>query len=404
MTASGISTCRPEEALAKIENTRAQAAPISGAELTARRTTAQHHMHESGVDALVLLPGANLRYFMGVTWSMHERLTCALLPREGDPIFIVPAFEEPRLRLTTEQDACFRSWQEDESPYDLVAGVIRDLGAATGRVAIDEQTPYFVVDGLSRAASQVAWQTSTVVAERCRLKKSETEISLIQHAMHVTLEVHRLAAASLQEGATSTDVIEFLNSAHVAAGSDSGSTFAIVAFGESTAYPHGPESPQSLRDGDMVLVDTGCTFHGYHADLTRTYVFGTPTPRQREIWESERDAQQAAFDAVRVGEPCSAVDRAARDLLVSRGYGPDYQVPGLPHRTGHGIGLEIHEPPYLVRGNDMPLATGVCASIEPMLCLYGEVGVRLEDHFYLTDDGPQWFTSPSTDLDAPFGS
>jgi Xaa-Pro dipeptidase len=220
--------------------------------------------------------------------------------------------------------------------------------------------------------------------------------------MNTTLEVQRLAAASLREGVLSTDVVRFLNSAHLAAGSDSGSTFAIVAFGEATAYPHGPTSAQRLSEGEMVLIDTGCTFHGYHADLTRTYVFGTPTPRQREIWETERDAQQAAFEAASLGGPCSDPDAAARAVLESRGYGPGYHVPGLPHRTGHGIGLEIHERPYLVRGNATPMTEGICASIEPMLCLYGEMGVRLEDHFHVASDGPHWFTPPSTDLDAPF--
>jgi Xaa-Pro dipeptidase len=209
---------------------------------------------------------------------------------------------------------------------------------------------------------------------------------------------------SLQEGTATRQIVDFLHAAHLAAGSDSGSTFAIVAFAEQTAYPHGPEEPQTLRDGDLVLVDTGCTFHGYHSDLTRTYVFGKPTPRQREIWETERDAQQAAFAAIRRGGPIHAPDDAARKLLETRGFGPDYNTPGLPHRTGHGIGLEIHERPYLVRGNTASFETGMCASIEPMLCLYSEMGVRLEDHFYVAENGPQWFTQPSLELENPFPS
>jgi Xaa-Pro dipeptidase len=335
---------------------------------------------------------------------MLERLTGAILPRQGGPTFIVPGFEEPRLRLTAPQDARFRAWQEDESPYDLCGAVLRDLGVATGRVGIDEATPYFIVDGLAMAAPQLRLESAAPVVGRCRAQKSTAEIDLIQHAMNVTLEIHRLVRAGLQEGTTTQQIVEFMHAAHVAAGSDSGSTFAIVAFAEQTAYPHGPEEPQQLREGDLVLVDTGCTFQGYHSDLTRTYVFGQPTPRQREIWETERDAQQAAFAAIHRGGPCHAPDDAARRVLESRGYGPDYKTPGLPHRTGHGIGLEIHERPFLVRGNTTPLLPGMCASIEPMLCLYGEMGVRLEDHFYVTESGPQWFTRPSTNLDEPFAT
>jgi len=241
-------------------------------------------MHETDVDAMVLTAGPNLRYFTGADWSMLERLTGAIVPQSGEPTFVVPAFEEPRLRMTVGDRAVIRAWQEDESPYELCTGVLTEWGVASGRVAVDQQAPYFVVDGLAKAAPRAELTTTTAVSARCRVSKSAAEIALIQHAMNVTLEVQRLAAESLREGAASSEVIDFLNAAHLAAGSDCGSTFAIVAFGESTAYPHGPESPQTLHEGDMVLVDTGCTFHGYHADLTRTYVFGKPTSRQREFW------------------------------------------------------------------------------------------------------------------------
>lgn len=399
---AGIGELSPARALAQVANARESASPILEAEFSTRRDRAQRAMRELRVDAVLLTAGANLQYFTGARWSMLERLTGALLPRDGEPLFIVPAFEEPRLRMSVGAGADFRVWQEDESPYQLCARVLSSLGLATGRIGADPLTPHFVVDRLAKAAGQIDVISAATISESCRLVKSPAEIALLRQVMQLTLEVQRLAAASLEVGVATADIVDFLNRAHLAAGSDSGSTFAIVAFGESTAYPHGPTSPQRLAEGDMVLVDTGCTLHGYHADLTRTYVFGEPTARQREIWEIERDAQQAAFDAIEVGGPCRAPDDAARRLLESKGFGPDYQVPGLPHRTGHGIGLEIHEPPYLVRGNDLPLAPGMCASIEPMLCLYGELGVRLEDHFYVADDGPRWFTLPATDLDAPF--
>jgi Xaa-Pro dipeptidase len=392
-----------EQSLKSVRNSRDAALPISAAEFAARRQRAQQLMRETGLDAIFLpAAGASLRYFTGCAWSMLERLTAAILPRDGEPIFVVPAFEEPRLRLTAPPGATFRAWQEDESSYAMCAGILRELKAATGRVGVDEATPYFLVDGLAQAAPQIRFESAAPVVAPCRVCKSPAEIAIIQHAMNVTLEIHRLTHDALCEGFGTQQIVTFLNDAHVAAGSDGGSTFAIVAFGEQTAYPHGPEEPQTLREGDLVLVDTGCQFHGYHSDLTRTYVFGKATPRQREIWETERDAQQPAFAALRHGGPASAADDAARRLLESRGYGPDYKTPGLPHRAGHGIGLEIHERPYLVRGNSTPLQTGMCASVEPMLCLYGEMGVRLEDHFYMAEEGPRWFTPPSTNLDEPF--
>jgi Xaa-Pro dipeptidase len=393
-----------EQALAGIRDERTKVRAIEPSEFAQRRERAQRIMDEAGLDAVILTAaGASLRYFTGCAWGMYERFTGAILPRKGEPVFIVPGFEEPRLRLTAPNGASFRAWQEDESPYGLCGTTLRDLGAATGRVALDESTPYFIADGLAKAAPQLRLESAAPVVARCRAQKSTAEIDLIQHAMNVTLEIHRIVHACLREGTTTKEIVEFMHAAHIAAGSDSGSTFAIVAFAEQTAYPHGPEAPQTLREGDLVLVDTGCTFHGYHSDLTRTYVFGQPTPRQREVWETEREAQQAAFAALRRGGPSHAPDDAARRVLESRGYGPDYKTPGLPHRAGHGIGLEIHERPYLVRGNTSPLLPGMCASIEPMLCLYGEMGVRLEDHFYMTESGPQWFTRPSTNLDEPFG-
>ena len=193
----------------------------------------------------------------------------------------------------------------------------------------------------------------------------------------------------------------FLDAAHIASGMDGRSTFKIVLFGEPTAYPHGVPYPQTLVENDMVLIDTGATLHGYNSDITRSYVFGEPNARQREIWTLEHAAQQAAFNAAQIGAACSAPDSAARAVIAAAGFGPDYKVPGLPHRTGHGVGLDVHEHPYIVKGNDLPLAPGMCFSIEPMICSYGEFGVRLEDHAYISDSGPRWFTEPSQSIDSP---
>jgi Xaa-Pro dipeptidase len=237
----------------------------------------------------------------------------------------------------------------------------------------------------------------------CRSIKSPAEIALMQRAKDITLEVHKAAARILSPGITTAEVIDFIDRAHRALGADGGSTFCIVLFGEATAYPHGVRHPPPLVEGDMVLIDTGCTIEGYNSDITRCYVYGEPSARQREIWDLEKAAQLAAFAAAELGRPCEAVDAAARAVIEAAGFGPGYALPGLPHRTGHGIGLDVHEWSYLVQGDTTPLAPGMCFSNEPMICIYGEFGVRLEDHFHMTEAGPRWFTQPAPSIDDPFG-
>lgn len=378
---------------------------ITAEEHRRRLNNLQRRMAEQSVDALLLPGGASLRYFTGVRWGLSERLVGAVIGREGGPVFVAPAFEEPKLRQLMRVGDEVRVWQEDESPYWLVAQLLSEWSAS--RLALDEPTPWAFVAGLRDAAPKVELVESISTVCACRSVKSPAEIAIIRWAMGLTLEVHRRVHAMLRPGMTNTEIAVAIDRMHRdgfgEGGADGGSTFCIVAFGDQTAFPHGPDGEQTLREGDTVLVDTGCTVHGYHSDLTRTYVFGDPTPRQRELWAVEREAQQAAFDAARPGAPCSAVDAAARAVIERHGFGPDYQTPGLPHRTGHGLGLEIHERPFLVRGNDAPLQPGAVASIEPMLCVYGEMGVRLEDHFVVTDDGAEWLTEPSASIDKPFG-
>lgn len=355
-------------------------------------------MRERRIDALLLPPGVSLRYFTGVEWGLSERLLAALLPLDGDPVYVSPAFEEPKLReLITIGDEV-RGWEENESPYELVARLLREWDA--GRLGVEETTPFSITHALGEQGCELA--DAAPVVSGCRMHKSAAEIALIQHAMSVTLGIHRRVHGMLHEGITTSEIIEWIDRAHREAGSDGGSTFGIVAFGEATAYPHGPKGEQRLREGDIVLVDTGCTFGGYHSDLTRTYVLGEPSARQREIWEIEHEAQGAGFAAAQLGAPCEAVDAAARGVIERHGLGPGYRTPGLPHRTGHGLGMAIHEPPYLVQGNRTPLAPDMVASIEPMICVYGELGVRLEDHFYMADDGPRWLTEPAGSLETPF--
>jgi Xaa-Pro dipeptidase len=255
---------------------------------------------------------------------------------------------------------------------------------------------------LQKSSSKLTIVNADSLIWPCRQIKSQAEISLLTQAKAITLNVQQAVAGILETGIDTRDVQSFLDAAHIVSGMDGRSTFKIVLFGEPTAYPHGVPYPQTLAQNDMVLIDTGATLHGYNSDITRSYVFGEPNVRQREIWALEHAAQQAAFNAAQIGAACSAPDAAARAVIAAAGFGPDYKVPGLPHRTGHGVGLDVHEHPYIVKGNDLPLAPGMCFSIEPMICSYGEFGVRLEDHAYISDSGPRWFTEPSKSIDNPF--
>lgn len=376
--------------------------PITGRERGERINKAARLMREQSIGALLLSASTSLYYFTGLQWYQSERLVGAVLTAEGEVIYVCPAFEESKVRETVGDAATLRLWQEDDSPYLLVKDILADLGLQQYAIGLDEAAPFFVFDGLRMAMPLARIINASAITAECRMHKSAAELALMQKAKNITLEVQRRAATILREGISSTEVATFIDQAHRAFGG-SASTFCIVSFGQATAMPHGPDGVQYLREGDMVLIDTGCKIESYHSDITRSYVFGQATPRQRDIWALEKAAQAAAFDAAQLGVPCEAVDAAARSVLEAAGMGPGYKTPGLPHRTGHGIGLDIHEWPYLVKGNKRPLATGMCFSNEPMICIEGEFGIRLEDHFYMTEQGPQWFTGQSQAVDAPFG-
>ncbi|MBC3933796.1 aminopeptidase P family protein [Undibacterium sp. CY7W] len=378
-----------------------QVQPITPQEFQDRVNKAARLMRERGIAALLLPAGTSLYYFTGLRWYPSERLTAAILTPDAQVVFVTPAFEESKLRETLGEQAAIRLWQEEENPALLVRQWLKDLGCDRGPLAIDESTPFFVADALRQALPDQALINGMVITAECRMHKSAHEIALMQSAKSITLDVQRRAARILREGITSTEVADFIDSAHRAYGAGP-STFCIVSFGALTAIPHGPDGVQTLREGDNVLIDTGCKVQHYHSDITRSYVFGQPNARQRSIWNLEKEAQEAAFHAAQLGVACEAVDAAARRVLAAAGMSPDYALPGLPHRTGHGIGLDIHEWTYLVRGNTRPLAAGMCFSNEPMICIEGEFGVRLEDHFYMTEQGPRWFTRPSVAVDQPF--
>jgi Xaa-Pro dipeptidase len=394
----GGSTAEVE--LAALKPPARRAASIGAAEYEARLEQARGLMAARGADALLIGAGASLRYFTGVGWGATERLVAVVLPRRGRPVMICPAFELGSLGASLAIEADIRLWEEDESPYVLAAAAALEAGAV---LALDPAATFLTFNALRETDTNLRIVDAAPIVNGCRQVKSAAELALMTEAKQMTLAAHRAAARMLAPGVAASEVKRFLDSAHRTLGADNGNSFCAVQFARATAYPHGLPGDQTLEEGDLVLIDTGCLVQGYNADITRTYVFGEPDDEQRRIWDIEHAAQAAAFAAVRPGVPCEAIDATARKVLERHGLGPDYRLPGLPHRTGHGIGLSIHEPPYLVRGDLTPLEPGMCFSNEPMIVLPDRFGIRLEDHFYVTEDGAAWFTEPSPSIDAPFG-
>lgn len=399
----GVGGATQEEALAKLANMTNGVQAITQNEFQNRINKAQKLMQEQGLDAVYLNAGTNLYYFTGTRWWGSERMVGVIITATGELHYIAPAFELGTLQDYIKVKGRVHCWQEHESPYELFANCIESLGISEGSIGLDESTPFFIVDGIQRAAPDHSYSNAVSVTAQCRMHKSAAEIALLQRAKDMTLLVHKAAASILRENISCAEVTAFINDAHKVVGAPAGSYFCIVLFGADTAFPHGVAKPKTLSLNDMVLIDTGCQVEGYNSDITRSYVFGEANTRQRKIWQVEQQAQLAAFGAAQLGKPCGEVDASARRVLEENGFGPDYLLPGLPHRTGHGIGLDIHEWPYLVMGNEIPLAEGMCFSNEPMLCVPGEFGVRHEDHFYMTSKGPRWFTQPAHSIDDPFG-
>ncbi|WP_256078139.1 Xaa-Pro peptidase family protein [Massilia sp. YIM B04103] len=396
-----------EEALASLSNMTAGAQPIGREEHLERIEKAQKYMRDKGYAAIYVNAGSSLLYFTGTKWYPSERMVGAIIPASGPVEYIGPAFEDGTLKDFMLVEGKVNCWDEHESPYALFINVLKKMGimpnsAQSPRIGICESAPFFIFDGIRPLAEGYALENARPVTAHCRTRKSAAEIALMQRAMDMTLAVHVATASMLREGMKTAEVQAFIEQAHRKVGA-AGSTFCIVLFGEASAFPHGVSYEQTLKRGDVVLIDTGCKLHNYNSDITRTYVFGEVNERQRSVWASEKAAQRAAFETAKLGVPCEEVDRAARRVLEADGFGPGYKLPGLPHRTGHGIGLDIHEWPYLVGGDKTPLDVGMCFSNEPMICVPGEFGIRHEDHFYMTESGPKWFTEPAHSIDDPFG-
>lgn len=401
MLASQIGGSTPAFELDGIEECKISPCEISDLEKSDRIERCRSEMRKQRVAQLILVPGANLEYFTDVHWHPSERLLCAVITLSGPIHWIAPEFEVPRLQQMLNLPGMIHGWHEEYDPFALLASVIRSGAGAGKAIMLDEAAPFIFADRLQRSVPDYSVSLASPITNAIRSIKSSAEIGIISAVMRMTLEVQRRTARILREDISSSEVAEFIDAAHrrlVGAPS----TFCIVSFGDQTAYPHGGAAEQRLRPNDMVLIDTGSDLFGYKSDLTRSYVFGSANDKQRRIWNIEKEAQLAAFEAARIGQPCEAVDYAARSVLSSHGLGPDYQIPGLPHRTGHGLGMELHEHPYIVRGNKESLRSGMCFSNEPMICIYGEFGVRLEDHMYMKDTGPAWFTEPAVSIDSPF--
>jgi Xaa-Pro dipeptidase len=354
-------------------------------------------MAESGTDAVLLSASTNLRYFTGINWHPSERFLGAIVHADGSIDYVAPHFELDKVSSLISLPGDILTWQEEQNPYAMIA---RRMGT-TGRLALDDQLPMFMYRKLRAELDEDRLPDGGPLTTALRSRKSVAEIALMSRAKEITLEVHKRAHAYLKEGMLASEVTAFIDAQHrELAGAKS--TFCITSFAEDSSLPHGGESDRALKSGDVVLIDTGTQIDGYNSDITRTYVFGEPSEKVRQVWETEKAAQAAAFDAAKLGVPCKSVDAAARAIVEQAGYGPDYTLPGVPHRTGHGIGLDIHEAPNLVRGDDTALDIGMCFSNEPMIVVPGKFGIRLEDHFHMTAEGPKWFTQPQASLDDPF--
>jgi len=399
----GVGGSTIERELDRLNDMTGGAEAISLREYESRIIKAQELMKAQDIKAIYVNAGTNLTYFTGTAWYASERMVGAIIPAEGPVTYIAPFFEIGTLEQYMYIKGPVQGWQEHECPYSLFGETLKSMGLDHGQIGLDEATAFFITNGIAEKAPDYDYVNASRVTAACRMIKSKAELALMQRAMDMTLEVHKAAAAILQEGISTTEVEAFIHEAHKKVGAAAGSYFVIVLFGEASAYPHGVKDPQILKKDDMVLIDTGCKLHGYISDITRTYVYGTPDGRQTEVWNAEKAAQLAALDVAQAGTRAGDVDLAARASLAGNGFGPGYDIPGLPHRTGHGIGLDIHEWPYLNSGDDTILAQGMCFSNEPMICIPGEFGIRLEDHFYISENGPKWFTEPSHSILDPFG-
>ncbi|MEO1476516.1 MAG: Xaa-Pro peptidase family protein [Pseudomonadota bacterium] len=375
-------------------------APISANERRARIAKAQELMGQLGLSGILLEPGASMLYFAGLSWWRSERLVAVIIPAKGDMAIIAPAFEEPSIREQMALDAELRVWNEDESPFALVKGVLEDRDV-DGPLGLEASVRYFVVDGLKKDMSDRETVSADGVVYGCRMIKSAHELELMQAANDITMAAYRDIYPRVETGMVGADIAAMMREATKTHGAEP--TFTIALVGEASAYPHGSEKVDSVKNGQMILMDCGCEVHGYRSDISRTWVHGDANAEQLRVWNTVRRGQEIALETANVGVAAGQVDAAVRAFYEAEGFGPGFQLPGLSHRLGHGIGLETHEPINFVGNEDMLLAPGMCFSNEPGIYLPGKFGVRHEDCLYITEMGPKLFTGLTPSIDNPMG-
>jgi len=375
------------------------AEPITTAEHAARIAKLQSLMQRQKIAGLLVESGSSLEYFTGIRWRRSERTTAALIPAEGGTVVVTPFFEAPSIRELLKVPADIRTWNEDASPFELIAGALREHPAAEGPLAVEDTTRYFIIDRISRLPGARAIVSGDRLVSACRMHKSPAELALMQAANDVTIAALKHVHGRIEAGQSGTDIMKMMIAATEALGGNH--EFSLVLLNEASAYPHGTETPQAIREGSVVLIDTGCTVHGYQSDISRSWIFGNPTARQREVWDTVKRGQELALETAKIGVPVGAIDKAVRAYYEGRGWSKDYGLPGTSHRTGHGIGMDGHEAPYLMRADTTPLEAGMCFSDEPGIYIPGEFGIRMEDCWYMTEAGPRLFTPLARSIEDP---
>jgi Xaa-Pro dipeptidase len=387
------------DSAAPLKSLTGDAKPISVEERHARIAKAQSLMAQRKVAALLVESGSSLEYFTGIRWRRSERTTLAIIPSSGEVLVVTPAFEEPSVRETLQVGGDVRPWDEHENPFEKVVQGLKDRGINSGVLAAESTMRFFIIAGIRQASSAYEIIPADPIVRACRLIKSPAELALLQLANDVTIEALRQVHAQVALGMSGTDIGALMDHATISLGGSP--EFSLVLLNEASAYPHGSVKPQKIREGSVILMDCGCAVHGYESDISRTWVFGQPNARQRKVWDTVKRGQEIALETAKIDVPVGAIDDAVRQYYESQGWGPGYRLPGLSHRTGHGIGLDGHEPPYLVHGDTTPLQAGMCFSDEPGLYTPGEFGIRLEDCWYMTAAGPKLFTALAKSLDQP---
>ena len=376
--------------------------PITVEERKQRIAKAQELMAREKMDAIFLEGTVSCFYYTGMRWGQSERTFGVVIPAKGSLTYVCPKFEEDRAReliLTAFGDEV-RCWEEHESPYEVILGIIKDKGVVHSRIGMEERVRFFIANGVKKLATGFDIVDATPITAGCRMIKTKAEIALMQKASDATIDAYKAAFTTIHAGMSQTELSNNITAAFKKLGFNGG---ASVQVGKYSALPHGSITPQTIREGDVVMIDGGTSCEGYASDITRTIVVGKASQRQVDVWNLEKKSQDAAFAAMKIGAPCEQVDAAARAVIENGGFSKNYKLPGLPHRTGHGIGLEGHEWTNFVKGNKTPIAVGMCFSNEPTISIPGEFGIRLEDCVYIAEDGAHFFSKQSIAIDQPFG-